>query len=221
MIRKYLLLIVLVCYIFDNCNGSCESFLSDIHSKVKYNSQTKQVSFQNVSSLDLAHSQCYDSGKIDPDAEFVLELIHLAGPRGLESKPELCCSKPCPTASVQDEVSLRKLVANPGFTFDYVVGTYFFRLRHCSSCSNGSCLRCKTLQCTSENKWGEGSVLQPTQTCANASLAYLSKLTKFSLDSVGLADNENCTLEVSAVFPACLPIQHYSRATVSIVKARL
>lgn len=199
-----------------SCSGSCQSSLNTLWDNSQYNTKNKQFSFSNVSNSTL--KDCSKSGWSEgPDTELVLELVHNESPSELGGAGDQCCTKPCDTIRVQDQVYLRNLVSTPTFTFNYVEGSYFLRLRHCSSCAEGFCFRCKTLHCTDENQFGRGDILEVDQTCGNASLSYLSKLTKYSRTEVGLED-ENCTLEVTAVFPPCSPVLDYSRANVAIVQ---
>ena len=203
---KFIFLLTLPVRSIDS-SQNCQEYLRAVTDSAKYNFESRELWFTNVTSSNASLTDCLKTSK--PDTELVLELVSVTDSN---FSVETCCRKPCENSRVQGYLSF--LQPDPSFRFTYVEGEYFFRYRHCS-CSDGYCFRCKTFMCSESQRFGETDMYKPSDTCGNQSFSYLTKYTSFS----GAGDEnpeENCTLEVTAVFPFCSPILNYSQADISV-----
>jgi len=193
-----------------HCTPSCKDYLENITQNMEYEVMTKQLSFPNTLFVNQTWRKC--SSEKRQETELVVELVAVHDSNS--SAADDCCRDPCDFTRVQNQVYLSKVLSEPNFAFQYVEGDYFLRYRHCS-CSSGYCFRCKTRLCSNKViKLGESSSFEPEADCGNASLSYLTKFTRFSFKDGGLEDN--CTVEITAVFPSCSMILPYTKADIQI-----
>ena len=205
---------------------NCSGLVLNIANSSVFRPATLELVFQSEDgggkTQAAALAECFL--KAGRDTEHVLELVSVTAAAAASDgadrfDSENCCRTLCKGSRVQDQAYISTILTEGSHSFKYVQGTYIVRHRKCS-CSKGYCFRCQTKWCSTVQTYGEGSVAELADSCGagEEKLSALFHSSRFP-DSRSSERVENCTVDVTAVYPACSLILSYSHIQVSIYQA--